>query len=72
MDRQPFHFAHSAIGLWGEAVQDCVQQLAPVPAGANLGFVYVTDLYANRLPEILAELRLQTGVEQWTGSVGIG
>ncbi len=72
MDRQPFHFAHSAIGLWGEAVQDCVQQLAPVPAGANLGFVYVTDLYANRLPEILAELRLQTGVQQWTGSVGIG
>ncbi len=72
MDRQPFRFAHSAIGLWGEAVRDCVRQLSPVPESANLGFVYVTDLYANRVPEILAELREQTGVEQWTGSVGLG
>lgn len=72
MDRQPFRFAHSAIGLWGEAVQDCVRQLSPVPEAANLGFIYVTDLYANRLTDILAELRAQTGVEQWVGSVGIG
>ncbi|MHB1677456.1 MAG: FIST signal transduction protein [Sulfuriferula sp.] len=68
----PFHYAHSAIGLWGEAVQDCIRQLAPVPDGANLGFVYVTDLYANRLADILTQLREQTGITQWVGSVGVG
>lgn len=68
----PFHYAHSGIGLWAEAVQDCVRQLSPVPGTANLGFVYVTDLYANRLAEIVAQLREQTGVMQWVGSVGIG
>lgn len=72
MNGSPFRVAQSAIGLWGEAVQDCVRQLSPIPEGANLGFVYVTDLYANRLTDILAELRVQTGITQWVGSVGIG
>ncbi len=67
-----FRSAHSAIGLWSEAVQDCVAQLSPVSGAANFGFVYVTDLYANRVADILAQLREQTGVTQWAGSVGIG
>lgn len=67
-----FAYAHSSIGQWMEAVQDCVRQLQPVSAAANLGFIYVTDLYANRLSDMLAQLRQQTGIEQWVGSVGIG
>jgi small ligand-binding sensory domain FIST len=67
-----FAYAHSNIGQWMEAVQDCLQQLQPVSAAANLGFVYVTDLYANRLSDMLAQLREQTGIAHWVGSVGIG
>lgn len=67
-----FAYAHSNIGQWMEAVQDCVRQLQPVSAAANLGFIYVTDLYANRLSDMLAQLREQTGVAHWVGSVGIG
>jgi small ligand-binding sensory domain FIST len=67
-----FGYAHSNIGQWMEAVQDCVRQLQPVSAAANLGFIYVTDLYANRLSDMLAQLREQTGVAHWVGSVGIG
>lgn len=69
---KPFSYAHSALGQWSEAVQDCVQQLLPVSPDANLGFIYVTDLYANRLTEMLAQLREQTGIDDWVGSVGIG
>lgn len=69
---KPFAWAHSALGQWSEAIQDCVQQLLPVRAEANLGFVYVTDLYANRLAEMLAQLRQQTGIADWVGSIGIG
>lgn len=68
----PFHFAQSAIGQWSEAAQDCVRQLQPVPDTANLGFLYVTDLFANRLPDILEFMRRHTGVPHWVGSVGIG
>jgi small ligand-binding sensory domain FIST len=70
--KMAFAYAHSNIGQWMEAVQDCVRQLQPVSAAANLGFVYVTDLYANRLSDMLAQLREQTGIANWVGSVGIG
>lgn len=46
--------------------------LQPIPSAASLGFVYVTDLYANRLPDILDYLRVHSGVAHWVGSVGIG
>ena len=69
---QPFAIAQSTLGQWSEAVQDCMRQLLPVRPTANLGFVYVTDLYANRLTEMLAQLREQTGIAEWVGSVGIG
>jgi small ligand-binding sensory domain FIST len=64
--------ACSRAAQWGEAVSDCVRQLGSLPVGAALGFVYVTDLYANRLTDILAALREQTGVTDWVGSVGVG
>ena len=68
----PFHFAQTTIGQWSEAAQDCVRQLQPVADTANLGFLYVTDLFANRLPDILDFMRSHTGVPHWVGSVGIG
>ncbi|MES2406151.1 MAG: FIST N-terminal domain-containing protein [Pseudomonadota bacterium] len=72
MNRSPFRFAHSGHGQWMEAAEACLRGLQPVPVAANLGFVYVTDLYANRLPDIVDYLRVHSGVAHWVGSVGIG
>lgn len=72
MNRSPFRFAHSGHGQWMEATEACLRGLQPVPVAANLGFVYVTDLYANRLPDIVDYLRVHSGVAHWVGSVGIG
>jgi small ligand-binding sensory domain FIST len=37
----------------------------------TLAFLYVTDALADRLPLLLAELKLTTGIPHWTGSVGM-
>jgi small ligand-binding sensory domain FIST len=58
--------------LWGRLVVDCVAQLGPLAARAELGFVYVTDHLVGRLGEITALLRQSTGIKSWVGSVGIG
>ncbi len=49
-----------------------IAALTPLPAGANLGFVYVTDLLANDIENILTCLKFQTGISNWLGSVGLG
>lgn len=46
-------------------------RLVPPPRGEALGFLYVTDALARRLPELLSQLRESTGVARWTGSVGV-
>ncbi len=69
---EPFKAAHAASDNWAEAVSICAEALTPVPAGANLGFVYVTDLLADDFPRIVDDLRRRTGVESWVGSVALG
>jgi small ligand-binding sensory domain FIST len=66
-----FHAAH-AEGPWARAAQDCLDQLGEARGTANLGFVYVTDVLANDLPEILSFLRETTAIEHWVGTIGIG
>lgn len=39
---------------------------------ANLGFVYVTDLLTSQLNELVEKIRLQSGVQNWVGTVGMG
>ncbi|MEX0922296.1 MAG: FIST C-terminal domain-containing protein [Rhodovibrionaceae bacterium] len=53
------------------AVQVLAALGAP-PEGANLGFLYATEPLADHLDEILAILRRETGIADWTGSVGYG
>lgn len=65
-----FHFAHAAGNEWREAALSCLPQLAGAPA--SLGFLYVTDVLADHMDEILAFFREHTGVDHWVGSVGIG
>ncbi len=67
-----FRAAHAAGEDWARTVKACVEALGDLPAGANLGFVYATDLLADDLGSILTFLRERTRVEQWLGTVGMG
>ena len=67
-----FRLAHAAGGAWSEMTEACLLQLAPLPQGLNLGFVYVTDALDSDLERITARLREKTGVESWVGTIGFG
>ncbi len=65
-----FRYGHAAAQDWKEAAEACIAQLGQGPA--NLGFLYVTDLLADHLGDILAHFRSRTGIPHWVGTVGIG
>ncbi|MGE5148439.1 MAG: FIST N-terminal domain-containing protein, partial [Candidatus Eiseniibacteriota bacterium] len=65
-----FAVAQAAGSDWMRLAQACVDELAP--QGGTLGFLYVTDRLANRLPSILTFLREHLGIADWVGSVGMG
>lgn len=65
-----FRFGHSDTTDWREAANACLAQLGQ--GAASLGFLYVTDLLADHLGDILALFRKKTGVPHWVGTVGIG
>ncbi len=68
----PFKVVHSSAADAAVAAESCARQLRPLPEGANLGFVYVTDLLAGRLDGILGRLREGTGIDHWVGGIGLG
>ena len=51
-------------------VEECSQQLGDT-SQYTLAFLYATDALADRLPLLLAELKMTTGIPHWAGSVGI-
>ncbi len=55
-----------------EVVVLVCRQMEPLPVGANLGFVYATDYYADDLDLLVAELRGRTGIPHWVGTIGLG
>ena len=57
---------------WGLAAKACLQRMAPLPIGANLGFVYVTEGFADDLSSIIVFLRETTSIDRWLGGVGFG
>jgi len=65
-----FRYGHAAAKDWQEAARLCLAQLGGPPA--SLGFLYVTDLLADHLTDILEFFRQRTGVPHWVGTVGIG
>ncbi|MBI1396285.1 MAG: histidine kinase [Betaproteobacteria bacterium] len=67
-----FAYAHAASPHWRIAAAECLEQLGRVSPRANVGFVYLTDVYASRTQEILELLRMRTGIEHWVGTVGLG
>ena len=67
---QEFAYAHSGAADWRGAVAECLAMLDG--CAGNLGFLYVSDLFAAHLSAILAALRQATGIRDWSGSVGLG
>lgn len=71
----PFRLAHASGEDWQAAARDCGAALGRVdatPERRTLGFVYVTDVWAERLPAIAEGLKAATGVAEWVGTTGIG
>ena len=67
-----FRLGHAADADWRRGCEDCLRQLAPLPAGANLGFLYLSAHFARAAADILARLRGATGIEHWVGTSGMG
>jgi small ligand-binding sensory domain FIST len=67
-----FLLGHTQSADRDEAVAHCMRQVGDIPAQANLGFLYVTDTFADQLQPILDRFRAETGIEHWIGTVGIG
>ncbi len=67
-----FRLGHAADADWETLTRNCLDQMNPLPEGANLGFVYVTDMLDDELPQIAERLREITGVANWVGTIGFG
>ena len=65
-----FTVAHGSALHWGGAVKACLDQLGPYRAkGANIGFVYATEPFADDLGSIVTFLRETTHVPTWVGGI---
>jgi small ligand-binding sensory domain FIST len=69
---EPFTCGAAALPNWRDAASQCLIQAGKGPAGANLGFLYVTDSLSTELKDILAFFRQNTGILHWVGTVGMG
>jgi len=67
-----FLLGHARSPHWDKAAEQCLQQIGRVPPEANIGFLYVTDPFADLIQVIVEQLREETGVPHWVGTVGIG
>ena len=66
-----FHVAHASAETWQQAARSVAEVLGDRDDDA-LGFVYVTDHFAEALGDIAGFLAAATGVTSWCGTVGIG
>lgn len=57
---------------WQTIVRQCLSELGSDLTGDNLGLLYVTEPLAPYLDDLLGQLRTQTGVADWAGTVGTG
>lgn len=67
-----FHAGHGVGADWMSATRTALEQIGPGITGANLGFVYVTDSFAESLGDLVGFLREKIGVPHWIGTVGMG
>lgn len=64
--------AETGAADWGKLAFACVEQLGAMAQRATLGFIYVTDAFADDLASIVAFLKRTTSIREWVGTVGIG
>lgn len=67
-----FRAAHATAPAWRDAAAAILVELGNLTTQHQLGFLYVTDSFADALDEIVDFLRETTGVRQWVGTVGFG
>jgi len=67
-----FHAGHGVGADWMSATHTALEQIGAGITGANLGFVYVTDPFAESLGDMVGFLREKIGVPHWVGTVGMG
>ncbi len=65
-----FRYGHASAADWREAAESCLAQLGQ--GAASLGFLYVTDVLADHVGDVLAFFKSRTGIPHWVGTVGIG
>src|SRR3546814_14444436 len=63
-----FRLGVSAAEDWRTAVDGCLLQLMPLSDAANIGFVYISDRLADKLPKIVRRLSAATGIEMIVGA----
>src|SRR6185312_14655444 len=69
---EPFRTAIGLSSEWHEAAAQAVASLGGPRVGENVGFVYVTDAFADKLGPIVEQLTALTGIANWVGTVGFG
>jgi small ligand-binding sensory domain FIST len=57
---------------WHGVLAACLGQLEPMPAGANLGLVYISEALAPVADTVVRALRERTGIRNWIGACGAG
>ena len=67
-----FRAGHVGDVGWRAAVEEVLRQVQPLPTGANLGFVYISDRLVQAMDSVLQYLKQATGISEWVGSVGVG
>src|SRR3954469_20557874 len=55
---------------WHGVLGACLDQLDPMPRGANLGIVYLSEALAPVADEVVRALRERTGVTPWLRARG--
>ena len=71
-ETKDFLVAHASAAKWKDAASEIIVSLKNVTAEHRLGFLYVTDDYADSLKDIYVFLKQNTGVPHWVGTVGFG
>ncbi|MBG02471.1 MAG: histidine kinase [Rhodospirillaceae bacterium] len=71
-ETKDFLVAHASAAKWQDAAAEIIVSLKNVTAEHRLGFLYVTDDYADSLKDISVFLKQTTGVPHWVGTVGFG
>ncbi len=65
-----FRYGHAGVADWQSAAESCLSQLGT--GDGNLGFLYVSDHFADVLSQIHEHFVAKTGINHWVGTVGIG